>query len=195
MADSVQLKKLSPTHHAIMNYLVANPCVPLSIVAKEFGITQPWLSVVLNSDIFRDMMGKRQDAVFHHTVMPLKEKMTVLASKGLDKLIDKMDVELDMDVARKTTEGVLDRLGFGTGKNGPINLQINNTQNVHLTQLREEVEEAKRHYGMVAKPVLDVEIDNEVRSTPQIRQEGFPSVGQDDTESAFSDLEAIVKGL
>ena len=54
MAKSVQIKKLGWWHTAIMEWMLANPDKTLRECAENFDVTQPWLSSVINSDLFQE---------------------------------------------------------------------------------------------------------------------------------------------
>jgi len=113
-----EVQKLSTRHIDILNYLIANPMVKLGDVAAHYGMTQPWLSQVIHSDAFQRMLKERQDDVFHHTVLPLKEKLTALAHQALDKLSDRVAAETDTKEVREVATSALDRIGFSP-KSGP----------------------------------------------------------------------------
>lgn len=108
-----ELKSLSHTHQAIMDFMMANPTVHLGDVAKNFGYTQAWLSQIIHSDAFQAMLKEKQHIAFHHTVMPIREKMTELAHMALDKTLQLLPQEVDVRTAQDIAEGMLDRLGFG----------------------------------------------------------------------------------
>ena len=41
------VQKLSVKHTDVMNFMLANPLVKLADVARHFGMTQPWLSCII----------------------------------------------------------------------------------------------------------------------------------------------------
>lgn len=105
-----EIQDVSIRHDAIMQFMLANPTVPLGEVAKTFGVTQPWLSCVIHSAAFQDLLKQRQDQMFHFTVV---EKMNAVASKSLDNLMVHLQASnvnpgFNLDVADK----VLNRLGY-----------------------------------------------------------------------------------
>lgn len=136
-----QIQKLSVKHETIMDFLMAHPAIRLGDVASHFGVTQPWLSQVIHSDVFQSRLKEKKDVAFHHTVLPLREKMTALAHMSIDKLMEQVPLQTDASVVNKVAENVLDRLGFGS-KAVPTGLQVN-AQNVQVNVLRSELEEAR----------------------------------------------------
>ena len=138
---------------------MANPLVALRDVADKFGVTQPWLSCIIHSDAFQTKLREKQDVMFHHTVLPLREKMTVVAHMALDKVVQQLPLETDLKTIQHTADSVLDRLGFGAKQ---PTVQINNTQNVQVNTLREELEAARALIGKAPKPQLQVVIDGSI---------------------------------
>lgn len=170
------IKSVSIRHEAIMQFLLANPQVRLQDVAKHFGITQGWLSQVIHSDAFQAMLRERQDVAFHTTVLPLREKMTLIAHQALDKLEVAIESESDTKVLSGIAEGVLDRLGYGT-KAAPQmvnNIQVNQQVNV----LRSELEEARQLIGSKRSFTSLEDAMNGVRAALPLPAEDRAGVGE-----------------
>jgi hypothetical protein len=114
-----------------MDFMLANPTVPLGEVAIIFDVTPAWLSVVIHSDMFQMQLREKQDKCFERTVLPIREKLNFIAHKALDNLAEKVEHKLlAPDEERKTTELVLKSLGYGTTKvqvQGPVTNTTNNT--------------------------------------------------------------------
>ena len=149
-----EMQRVSVKHEAIMEHLMTHPCVPLGAVAQHFGITQPWLSQVIHSDAFQEMLRDKQTIAFHHTVLPIREKMLNVAHQALDKLAETLPLETESRNLSAIAGDVLDRLGFGS--KAP-SVQINQ-QNIHVTNLRDEIAAAQALLGQAgaAPPVLQV---------------------------------------
>ena len=140
-----EIKSLSIRHHEIMDFLMGNPCVKLGDVASKFGVTGAWLSQIIHSDAFQNLLKEKQGIAFHHTILPIREKMTVAANMALDKVIENLHMEPDLRTVADVAEGMLDRLGFGakplTGGNLTINQQNNLVALPNTT--RDEIAEAR----------------------------------------------------
>lgn len=121
MAESNSIAKLSHMHIGIMDYMVANPQVSKGQVAAHFGVTRTWLSIVINSHAFQDMLKQRQDQFFGAVVVPLREKMIGVADQALDRLAEKIEV-MESAEALETADKLLHRLGFApnTKLNGQV---------------------------------------------------------------------------
>ena len=156
MAQSASIAKLSIRHEAILQYLLANPIVTMGEVAEKFGVTQSWLSVVVNSEAFIEARERYQEIAFHETVLPVREKLMVAANKALDRLNQLTPMEMDLDKVRKTAETTLAALGFGSPK-GPST--VNNTQiNIGGNASAEVLARARDRIGVPNEPVRRLQL-------------------------------------
>ena len=133
MARSAQVQKLSHRHEAVLHFMLANPIVPKGEIALRFGVTQAWLSTVINSHAFQEALANYTDVAFHETVLPLREKMMIAADRALDRLNELVPVETSLDVVRKTADSVLAACGYGApqvGREAPS--QFNQQNNTYI---------------------------------------------------------------
>lgn len=190
-----EIKQVTIRHMAIMDYLMANPTVALGEVARHFGITQPWLSSVIHSDAFQAILKDKHEVAFHHTVLPLREKITHVAHQALDKLAQQLPLETDLRTINNVAENVLDRLGFGT--KGAVVINNTNVQNTQINTLASELEEARALLGKAERPKIGVTIDASGKiPTLALPHESAPNLGETnfsaalftgDSEVAFSE--------
>ena len=113
-----ELKNISVKHDQIMDWLIANPLLPLSACAAEFGITQSWLSCIIHSDLFQAKLAERQEEVFGEVALSVKDRITTLAHESLRRMTDKVMVENDLEKLTNASEVALKALGFGQPKPG-----------------------------------------------------------------------------
>lgn len=108
-----QLKKLSHRHHAIMDFMLANPQLPMSKVADHFGVTQAWLSTVRHSDLFEARLAERRRMMDQDQAFRIGTKLQTLAEKGIDALCDIVDdEEQTADAKLNATKTALEAIGF-----------------------------------------------------------------------------------
>lgn len=113
----VQIKKCSLRHEAILEYLIANPTASMGEVAAAFEVSQPWLSVIVNSDAFLALREERKDELFGTAIVqPLSAKLAALANDAVDRLHSKLRTENDVGTLTTTADKVLSRLGFNAPK-------------------------------------------------------------------------------
>jgi hypothetical protein len=176
-----EIQRVSHTHNAIMDYMLANPGVSLGEVAAHFKYSQPWLSCIIHSDAFQSLMREKQGVIFHTTVLPIREKLHAVGHQVLDRLAERIPLENDVAVLARTSEGVLDRLGFGS-KTGGNTYILNQTNNTQVNTLRSELDNARALLGKVEKPVIGVVIDESGKPSLPIPSQTY--LGKDDSRAS-----------
>lgn len=126
----VQIQKISHRHDAILEFMICNPTAQLGEVARHFQVSQAWLSVIINSDVFRAKHEARGDEFFGAAIVPLREKIVGVASQAVEKLGEKLEVSSDGDFVLAVADKLLHRLGYAPAKTPPpapgaINIQQN----------------------------------------------------------------------
>lgn len=119
--SAVQLQDLSPTHEAIIDWLLTNPEKNLSECSKHFGYTQAWLSTVIHSDAFQLYYRRRRAALDSLVNDRICSKLQDVSDKALDKLRDYLDrpqEDLDMRLVNDLADKTLERQGFGVSRGG-----------------------------------------------------------------------------
>lgn len=114
-----QVERLTPRHDLIIDFLIANPTMKMSDVARTFGVTPPWLSVIIHSDIFQAKLAEKQEVFFIRSTQSIKEKLETLAHLAIDDMIDRVEVQSDINNVREIAKVALDRIGFSPAR-GPV---------------------------------------------------------------------------
>lgn len=111
MAET-QIQRVSHRHEAIIDWLIANPHIKnLDCLCGELNVSRSWLSIVMNSDVFREKYAQRRGEVNDDLRAKITHKTLGVANKALDKL----DLVLDEDdlhpsFVAKTTLNILELL-------------------------------------------------------------------------------------
>lgn len=113
-SHSPQIQKLAPKHHAIMDFILSNPQMKLQHVAAHFGVSQPWLSTIIHSECFQALLADKQRELFEVTALTLNDKITGLAHRAVERLVDKVEVVEDPKALKDIGELALKSLGYGT---------------------------------------------------------------------------------
>lgn len=113
MAESVQIQSMSAKHMAIADSLLADPTQKRGDLAKQMGVSESWLSIVINSDVFQVYWEARRSKYEEILRAQIVDKQLTVTIKALDRMMDvlnddKVDGRLVLDVAEKTAA----RLGF-----------------------------------------------------------------------------------
>ena len=129
--ERMEIQKLNHRHDAIVEWLVMNPHRTQGECAKELNYTEPWLSQLIATDMFK---AKYQELCLERgmpQIHSLGAKMSRAAHMALDKVIDDLENQrLDGAAALETSASMLDRLGYSAkgSQQGPTQIQ-----NVFLT--------------------------------------------------------------
>jgi hypothetical protein len=127
--ERVQLGRLSITHDAIMDWLLANPGKgQMAKCALHFGFTRSWLSSIVWSDAFQAKLRDKKEALFSETVVPMRDQMNGVAQRALERLGEKVEVIDDPKILTDVADKMLHRLGYAPKVDHSPGTQ-NNTQN------------------------------------------------------------------
>lgn len=123
----VQLQNVRLKHQAIADWLIANPDKTQGECAAAFGISQAWLSVVVNSDAFQDYLQQRYAETATPVVFSLREKLLGVAHRAVEKLGTAVDNSQDPEFILAAADRALHRLGYAPSKGPTVAVQNNVT--------------------------------------------------------------------
>lgn len=108
-----EITKVRYTHDAIIDMIIANPAVSQGDLAAEFGFTQSWMSIIINSDAFQERLAERKGELLDPKIRAsIESRLEALAKRSLDKLLEKLDNNHPVscgDLVRMASLGVGDR--------------------------------------------------------------------------------------
>lgn len=199
--------KLTHRHRAIMEYMIANPEVPMGEVAKLFHVTLPWLSQLVHSELFQLELSYLQDVAYGEVVLGLKDRVTHLAHTSLQRLQERLDLgAVETDTLVDISELALKSLGFGPKPStaapaaGPVfNQQINNFGSAPIdAKLLADARERMLKAVPAAEVAQPVETSEDVQRTRHTNYYLDPPTGQPQAPSdegrAGSGLPGAVEG-
>jgi len=86
------IAKVRYTHDAIIDAILANPAISQGEIAREFGFTQTWVSIVVNSDAFKSRLAERKAELTDPKLQAtINERLDGLANRALDRLAERLD--------------------------------------------------------------------------------------------------------
>ena len=115
MAKSVQLQSMKPKHDSIIDWLLVNPgAKTLNPLCAAMSISRSWLSIVMQSDCFKEEYTRRRQSHNSELSKQLIEKQLKVTLKALDKVDDMMDDEDEIDLrgALEIADRTAKHLGF-----------------------------------------------------------------------------------
>ena len=146
-AEGVRLSSLSHHHLAMMDFMLANPQLPMWAVASHFNRTQAWVSTVVNSDLFQAHLHERRKLMEDSQREALKDKLFNITTRGLDALYQGLDDdEVSVSEKRAITRLGLEASGFLAKAVAPATQVVvnNNNQNDNREVNVSAVEEARQ---------------------------------------------------
>jgi hypothetical protein len=141
VAASVQITKVNWWHERLADAMISQPHLTLTEISKQLGCTLTWLSIVKNSDVFKDYWTLRSKAHSEAITSGIKEKAAALAELSLDHLIEDTQIQMEHGTlsareARANLELVTKRFGFD-GANTPQ--QPGTVVNLNLAMVNKEL--------------------------------------------------------
>lgn len=122
--NGYEMKKISYTHDAVIDFIIENPMAGHQEIAEHFGYSKVWISRLVCSDAFQARLAKKKDIVLNGIAASVEERMRETTLKALDILDDKLDATSDPKLAMQFL--TLTAKAAGYGARGP-SLQVNNT--------------------------------------------------------------------
>lgn len=92
IAIKPSVQKVRYTHDAMIDLIVANPSVSQNELAQFFGYSATWVSIIVNSDAFKERLSERKtELVDPKIIAGIEARLEGLAQRSLDMLIDRLD--------------------------------------------------------------------------------------------------------
>lgn len=135
-----EIAKVRYTHDAVIDEILMNPSISQNDLAKHFGYTPGWMSIVINSDAFQERLAERKGELTDPKVRAsINERLDALAKRSLEKLLDRLD---NPGAQIKTLELVaIAKLGVGDKNTRPAGPQTQN--NLYVVSLPSPAQDAK----------------------------------------------------
>jgi hypothetical protein len=109
--------KIRYTHDAMIEIIISQPGISQGEIAREFGYSETWVSIIINSDAFQERLRVRKaeltDPLIRATI---EERLEGLAKRSLDKLIERLDTGAGL---RTPDLIAMAKLGVGDRANRP----------------------------------------------------------------------------
>lgn len=125
MAESAKIQDLNFSHHAVIDWLLANPEKDYKDCALAFNYTQAWLSTIVHSDAFKLEFARRRSLVSER----ITDQLAGLSHKAIAKLdtfVENLDVLAegsDVRLLLEIGDRALHRQGYAPANKGAsINL-------------------------------------------------------------------------
>jgi len=132
--------KIRYTHDAMIDQILANPCISQNQLAIHFGYTAGWVSQIISSDAFQSRLAERSKEIVDPILqVSVKAQFEGLISRSLEILRHKLDKPPDQipdNLALRSADLAAKALGYGA-RVEQTNVQIN--MGDHLDKLGENL--------------------------------------------------------
>lgn len=103
----VQIQEVRPTHEKIIDAICAVPRVRNYELARMFGYTEAWLSVIMRSQAFKEALARRRGEVVDPVIVSsIEERINGLASRATDIMLNGLDADPSFDKALAALKAV-----------------------------------------------------------------------------------------
>lgn len=124
-ANGKAIKKVSYSHDAVIDMIIAHPQFTQGQLAGQLGYTQPWLSRVIRSDAFKERLAERKGELVDPLILQeVEQRFECLLEQSLEIIQQQLALNPSFDKALKAADLGARAMGYGA-KNS--SLVVNNT--------------------------------------------------------------------
>lgn len=108
------IKKVSYTHAACIDIILAHPAINQRQLALHFGYTEGWISQILASDAFQAALADRKNEIVDPMLRgQVEESIKGLVLQSMMKLREKLEASPSDDLALEVFKNSTRALGYG----------------------------------------------------------------------------------
>jgi hypothetical protein len=147
--DEKARKPMRWWHDGIIDDLLVHPLDTMDVRAKRLGYSSEYLSIILNTDMFKAAYEKRRVDFNSTMAQAISNKASEVAIKGLDVLLETLETKrgsIPFAVISETVDKTLNRLGYGVKPGGTpiVNVNANGPVAIGVTVSAEQLAEARQ---------------------------------------------------
>lgn len=163
--SATQIKKVRAWHEELLEFMLAHPRASLQETAFYFNVSVSWVSIIKNTDAFRELWAARRGEHFSRVSVGVSERLTALAEVTVDALTEKVEEEVragtvKIDTLKEVSDMALKSLGFGPKGNvsGPVTNVQNNFLIDRETLARARASRQRLQQSENAQKLLEAEV-------------------------------------
>jgi hypothetical protein len=151
--NAPRIQKLRYSHQAMIDMIIANPMIKQGEIAAAFGMTQAWISQIINSDAFQAALATRRAELINPVlVQSIEERLRGLAHQAATVVAEKLEATQNPDLAIKALEISAKALGFGARGAPGSQTNVQNNFVVHIPAKQASAEEWAAAHARPAIP-------------------------------------------
>jgi hypothetical protein len=135
------ISKVHYTHDAMINCIIADPCISQNELAAHFGYTAGWVSQVIASDSFQSRLAERTSELVDPTIRAtVEDRFKGIVLRSLEILREKLDKpshQIPDNLVLRSVELSSRALGYGAREAQPAGPPI--SMHLHLETLGENL--------------------------------------------------------
>lgn len=143
------IAKLSPRHEALALFVVAHPHMSQGQIAKACNYTQPWVSQVMGTSMFKARVKHLQEQLASETLETLGQKIARGAELAIDRTIERLeDKSVPASFLASARQDLLKALDYGAPPSEPSKVE----KHLHVHVSAEDVARARARIGQTKTP-------------------------------------------
>mgnify|MGYP003429802526 CR=1 FL=1 len=131
------ITKVSYSHDAMIDFIIADPTITQNALATKFGYTAGWVSQIIASDAFQARLAERTGELVDPTIRAtVEEKFRGIVIRSLEILKEKLDrptAQIPDNLALRSIELSSRALGYGARDSQPAVPPV--SMHIHLEDL------------------------------------------------------------
>lgn len=144
---------LKPVHELFGDWILANPGGTLREMGAHFGYSPAWISMVLNSDMFKAYMAERLKDVHAAVTQDIPTMLRGTAALAIERMNEVLENTDDPDLIVEAFDKVLHRYGYAPNSRASPAAATQFIQQNNVFYLdREQLAEARRALEAAHKP-------------------------------------------
>ena len=149
------IAKVSYTHDAMIDVLIANPAISQNDLAAHFGYTPAWVSQIIAADTFQARLAERRDEIIDPTLKAtIKETFDAVIVRSIALLKEKLDKPDPPDnLVLRSLEIAARARGYGIN-GSTVAVQVN--MGDHLEKLGENLTRLLERKKAEFQPSIDL---------------------------------------
>lgn len=85
------ITRISYTHDAMIDLIIAHPRISNNDLAAHFGYTAPWVSMIKSSDAFKARLAERRGELVDPTITAtIQDRMKAVTERSLEVIAEKL---------------------------------------------------------------------------------------------------------
>jgi hypothetical protein len=159
-----EIQKVKYTHDGMIDLIVANPSLAQGEIAAVFGYTQTWISIIFNSDAFKERLEERKSELVDPVIRAtIEEKFKALASLSMEIVLEKLHATRSEHTALKALDISARALGYGSkvGGQAPVSVHFHPVAVVPAKELNSDAWRTSFSPHRAAQRAVDVEFSEE----------------------------------